>query len=448
VGCDYDLVIVGATTAGVAAAQEALSLGARVALISQGEWLAENHLFLETLALQQRLSDNRPVSEALPQEILALLGRRQQLPSPSDLLRQGVDVVEGVGQLLRPRDLSITLPHRQLKGRRLLLTPGVQHRLPDIPGLALVTPLSQPRELLKQLGDRLVLIGQTALSLAWAQIAQRLGYRTTLVVPSSDWLDSLETTLANRLLAELAAEAIRVQVGGVLKIQRDQGEVRVYCQDRYWPADQLLVEPRLSPGLNALPLDLLQEHEPCLVINNSLQTRHRRVFACEPGLPPTAAAAAGRVAARNALLWGKRRFHPERFPSLLPTDPPLSRVGLSFSQARRRWGDRLEIRQIAFQDNLQAQIAQKTGGICQLICSPQGRLLGAQVIGSNAVELITPLSVLVQQQLSITALIGSSVWPSLSLTLQAAAQAWALEHPQSAGWRWWREERFIFWRSL
>jgi pyruvate/2-oxoglutarate dehydrogenase complex dihydrolipoamide dehydrogenase (E3) component len=429
-----------------------------VALVSQGEWLSDTDLLVETLTLQQQLQGTSSPVERLEPWLAAVQQRRQQWPTPTDLLQLGVDVVEGVGSLVRPRDWAIALPHRLLRGRRLLLAPSTEAIWPEIPGLALASPLGSPKALLHQLGDRpggmgrpkrLVLIGQTPLAFAWAQIAQRLGYETRLVFAGEEGLASWDADLLRRLQAGAIAQGIQLcRSVGKLQIRRDQGQLWVCSEQQQWIADQLLVEPIAHLDLQALQPELLGLPRSTLPTNAYLQTRHRRVFACPTNLGPAAAHAAGRLAARNALLWFPCRFDAEQFPRLLPTAPPAAVVGLTLAQARQHWGDRLRVLHLPFQDTLQAQLDQQTEGFCRLLCDPHGRLLGAQVIGPTAAELITPLALLVQQRLTLPALAGTAVWPSRAAALQIAAEQWALRYQERRWQRWWREELFIFWRSL
>jgi NAD(P) transhydrogenase len=106
--------------------------------------------------------------------------------------------------------------------------------------------------------------------------------------------------------------------------------------------------------------------------------------------PPALASCAmeqGRRAIRHAL--GLEVGHPpELIPMGLFTIPEMASVGLNEVEARQRYSGVL-VGRARFDELARGQIAGITDGLLKLVADPQGRrLLGVQIIGEGATELI------------------------------------------------------------
>jgi NAD(P) transhydrogenase len=137
-------------------------------------------------------------------------------------------------------------------------------------------------------------------------------------------------------------------------------------------------------GLTCAPSGLLEVDEHC-------RTAMPHIYAVGDIIGPPALASCameqGRRAIRHAL--GLEVGHPpELIPMGLYTIPEMASVGLNEVEARQRYGGVL-VGRARFDELARGQIAGITDGLLKLVADPQGRrLLGVQIIGEGATELI------------------------------------------------------------
>jgi pyruvate/2-oxoglutarate dehydrogenase complex dihydrolipoamide dehydrogenase (E3) component len=105
--------------------------------------------------------------------------------------------------------------------------------------------------------------------------------------------------------------------------------------------------------------------------------------------------------------------------------PQLARVGLTEAQAKRNYGNTVVVLRQYFKSVAAAQLSGETTGICKLILLENGVILGAAVVGTQAVEVINVVALAIAQNLKVDALIDLvPIYPSLSEILDQLAVAW------------------------
>jgi len=139
-----------------------------------------------------------------------------------------------------------------------------------------------------------------------------------------------------------------------------------------------------AAGLKCTPSGLLEVDAYC-------RTAVSHIYAVGDVIGPPALASCsmeqGRRAIRHAL--GLEVGHsPELIPMGIYTIPEMASVGLNEHEARQRYGGAL-VGRAPFDELARGQIAGITDGLLKLVADPQGqRLLGVQIIGEGATELI------------------------------------------------------------
>ncbi|NER24118.1 MAG: NAD(P)/FAD-dependent oxidoreductase [Symploca sp. SIO1C2] len=168
---DYDLIVIGGSTAGTYAAMAAAHLNARVALVEpediQSNWLGYGTVY--NLALTQighliqqvykasQLGIQSPSYGLTEQEkvpsinltevrewIQTVVNNCSERYSPAILASLGVDVITGKGEFCRRPYLGFVVNNRRLRARGYLIATGSRPTLPDIPGLQTIGYLTPP----------------------------------------------------------------------------------------------------------------------------------------------------------------------------------------------------------------------------------------------------------------------------------------------------------------
>jgi pyruvate/2-oxoglutarate dehydrogenase complex dihydrolipoamide dehydrogenase (E3) component len=132
-------------------------------------------------------------------------------------------------------------------------------------------------------------------------------------------------------------------------------------------------------------------------------------------------------------------------PWTIAADPPVARLGLTETQARKRFGDKIRIVDMTFQNLTQVQLEGYTAELCKVILHANGQILGAHLMGAGAPELITTLALACQKRLSFDAI--AHLFPLSGTQSETLVQAAAWNNQQMVNSRlqdW--LEGFFYWR--
>ncbi len=435
---EYDLVIIGATAAARAAAIEAVNLRARVALVlpSVGARAHPQSDFypyaLARIASSSQLNrtPHQPPSSYPWKYALAAIDRLEAQADPALLAAMGVDVIIGMGEFDRQPQLAFTVNNRRLRARAYLLASGSVAEYPLIPGVQAVGYLNIDRLLSlveRDIPHAWAIIGTESIGVELAQTLAKLGCQVSLIVETAQILPYEDPDLANLIQAQLEADGVKVYLETTVTQISQQGESKlVMIGDKSIAVAEIFMalpeRPFLEPfNLTGVGVDY---RESGVSINNKLRTSHPQIYACgsvcgtvlggyhSQGLTEYEA----RIAVHNARSWWKTKIDYRQYnqlPWAIYTDPPLARVGMTVNAATTSDRRDLVILQRYLKTCPQAILDNITGGFCQIVVTRSGKILGAEIVGQNAPELIQILAVAIQQKLKITAL---TKFPCLSPT--------------------------------
>ncbi len=162
-------------------------------------------------------------------------------------------------------------------------------------------------------------------------------------------------------------------------------------------------------------------------VDAGLRTANRRVYAigdCIGGVQLTHIGGyhAGLVV-RSALFRLPVREDREGFPWVTFTDPEVGHAGLTEKAACARFGDaRVQTIRVPYGVLDRAQAERRNAGLLKMTVGPRGRLLGADIAGAEAGEIVNLLSLAIAQKLTMRDLVGFiSPYPTLSEIVRRAA---------------------------
>lgn len=473
---DYDVLIVGGTVQGRRAAALAAREGARVALVEppgQVDRILGVQLGLKILdqAAGEAFALPPDPAQRATKTDWATLRRRIHLAtelatapiSLATLATLGVDGIAAQGQFHRqlhglgrsqPR-LVFATADRSLRARGYVLCPPTQTTVPAIPGLA-DTPYRGLDDLPNwdDLPDSAIILGRSPAAIALAQTLARLGRSVTLLSRGDRLLPTEDADLS--LFGEqlLRASGVTVQLGQRPTAVAYDGEFRVTLADATTlQGQQLILGTAPIPateGLNLTTLGLRPQGQE-IPVDDRLSTVHPRVFACGPALGGYWATATDfqdvPIAVRNALYLPYRRLTQFHRPGYLPMQPALGRVGMTATQAQRWFGPEALILQINLGDTMAAHLAGDITGLCRWVVHRDGRLLGAQIWGSCAPDLIQTVAGMMQNHRRIHQWERLSTLPhSHREILEQMVAAWQRQRWQPGHWRRDWAENWFNWR--
>ncbi len=465
---EYDLVVVGGSAAGVAAATKAAQLNARVALVDQGVSTVQTLGVNQRVLLQAgrsrhdldrpwslRLSSSRPtdldradLATQIDRWTQAATAQLESLNSSAILATLGIEVIAGQGAFHRRPRLGFEVQGRSLRSRAYFLSPDLRPGIPAIDGLQSTQFLDVNSFNFADLGlaHQVVILGGGAASVELAQALTRLGLTVTLAT-SGHLLPQEDPEAAQLIQAHLEAEGVRVlSHAEVTQVRQIQDQKWVQVGDQAIATDEILLETTLHPEWEPLNLAAaaVRWNAEGIVLNDQLQTTNPRIYAGSPqgySAPQIAIAEAHR-AIDHACGYPRSRLSLHSLPQVVYTDPELVRLGLTEPQALQQHGKAVQILRQSCQTLTQAQIQDATSGFCKLIVGHKGVILGAHWVGKHASEGIGPIALAMQQNLKIEAIANLVLpGPSFGELAQHTAADWQQGRSQNFWQQWVRALR-------
>lgn len=457
---DYNLVVLGATPAGIAAAIAAARVQARVALVAQSrDWPLDGALrWPQALRGLQGLRGGR----SLQADYLG----RFQLPlglQSGDLARLGVDVVLDKGRFeRRGRDRWVQVGERRLRGQAYLLAPGPM----EITGAAIGSKRQERdgsplwvAENLAGAGARVTVVGDQSAGLSLAQVLAQKGRSVTLLTahgtilcPSESGASGYERydrELAYLLQCHLEADGVVVRTQVSLDGMAGPGSVALGAgavgSGETWVRNQGVRPDFEGWGLEAVGLGLQDNGRPW---SANLRSQVRSIWVC--GLASDSGAdsdqpwigeAEARHVVRSLLGWPRSpRPMVAPLPWVVGTTTPLVSLGLTedLARAQRR---RVRVLRATVGDCLRGQLDGQPIGELKIIADRQGRIIGAHALSPEAPEWMGTIGLAMQQRLTLRHL---SQLPIASPTY-AALMVQLAEPSRSARQDYWAE-RWFNWR--
>lgn len=474
----YNLVVIGAGTAGLVCAAGAAGLGARVALIERrlmgGDCLNAGCVPSKGLIRSSRaVHDAKKTQEfgisgceGITVDFGAVMERMRRLRagiSVHDSARRfrdelGVDVFFGEGRFCGPD--SIEVNGKRLRFARTALCTGGRAAAPPIPGLADVGYLTNESVFsLTERPPRLAVIGAGPIGCELAQAFARLGSRVSIVGHRTEHVLPREDPDAAALLEsvftregiDLYLPARDLAVSGrsaekTLRFTSGGREVEV-------TADEILVGVGRTPNVEGLGLDAAGiEFDPRqgVTVDDRLRTSNPRVFAagdiCFPYKFTHTADALARILIANALFGGRQKASALTIPWCTFTDPEIAHVGMYARDAEKR-GIAVQTLTVPLSDVDRAVLDGESGGFARVhLRKGSDRILGATVVARHAGEMINELSLAITNGLGLSA-IGRTIhpYPTRSEAIKKLADAYnrtrLTPFIRSMLWRWLRWQR-------
>jgi len=420
----YNLVVVGAGTAGLVAAAGAAGLGARVALIERGR-LGGDCLNYGCVPSKGIIRAARAVADvrgtgafgieidgAVRVNFGAVMERMRRLraaishhDSAQRFRDLGVDLFLGQGRFTSPD--TVAVGGATLRFAKACIATGARAASLPIPGLAEVGFLTNESVFsLTDLPPRLAVIGAGPIGCELAQTFARLGARVTLLEVGGRILSRAEAEAAALLHESMVHDGVQIRTGVTLdQVAAGDGgkEIRITVDGASATVvvDAILVGVGRAPNVEGLGLEAAGvEYDPRggVHVDDYLRTTNRRIFAAgDIGSPfkfTHTADAQARIVLQNALFHGRARNSHLVVPWSIYTDPEIAHVGLDEHEAAVRGLHSQTFTQpLAEVDR--AILDGETRGYARVVVEEgSDRILGATVVARHAGEMISEITAL------------------------------------------------------
>ena len=413
---EYDLCVIGGGSAGLVAAAGGAALGAKVALVERhkmgGDCLnygcVPSKALLHSAKVAQtiRRAEDAAIDAHVPEVSLADVMRRvrsviqaiEPNDSPERFRGLGVEVIFGAGHFTDRKVFEVN--GRVLTARKFIIATGSRPAIPDIRGLQDVPYLTNETVFdLDESVPSLIVLGGGAIGVELAQAFARLGSTVHLVHRGQHILKNEDPDVAEVVENRLRHEGTQLHLGAKpVMVGGETGRIRLQISladgtEQWLEGTHLLVATGRHGNVENLGLEAagVELDHGRITTDKRLRTANRDIYACGDVVGPyqfthMAEHHAG-IALRNALFHIPAKIEERVIPWCTFTDPELARVGLSETQAKAQGID-YQAYTFPFHEVDRAITDNETEGLAKIITAPNGRLLGAAIVGPNAGELI------------------------------------------------------------
>jgi len=454
----YDLVILGAGPAGVAAATDAGLRGLKTCLVGEGRFygyglegafkskslyeIARAHHAVRhrwELAADGYTVDHEALAAANEAGAEALRGvHRRKLEG------LGVTVIEGRGRFADPH--TVAVGDRRLRGEHVLVATGTRPRtLPGIdPDGERVLTSDHIVDVRRPLPS-LMILGAGVIGCEFASIFASLGSRVTLVDTKERIFSHDDPDVSALLQAAFERHGVTVipsaRCQGIAVadgvVRSDLGEAGAVESEA-----ALVSIGRVANtgdlGLDAAGVEL--DRRGFIPTSDAMQTNVPHIYAAgdvgqrasEHDLSLVHVGEAEGRRAVEHMTGGGRLLDTDYVPFIVFTIPMVAGAGLTETEARRRHGDGVRVGKWLSERNHRAHAMQSADGFVKLIVAPEGddRVLGVRAVGEGVDTTVGQVSLMIQHELPYTHLLDATqAHPSLAESLQGAARLLAGRAP-------------------
>ncbi len=426
----YNLVVIGAGTAGLVSAAGAAGLGARVALVER-ELLGGDCLNVGCVPSKALLRCARAAADVRDAGRFGVevpAGARVNFPAVMERMRRlraeisphdsaarfrglGVDVFLGQARFTGPDVVEVG--GKLLRFSKAVIATGARAARPPIPGLDEAGYLTNETVFaLTELPRRLAVIGAGPVGCELAQAFARFGAEVTLLGNRPQLLPREDREAAALVEASLKRDGIKLLLGiNVRAVDRQGADAVLRLDGEEVRADSILIGVGRAPNVEGLGLEAAgaaYDAKKGVHVNDRLRTTNRRIYAagdvCSRYQFTHAADAMARIVIRNALFLGRAKASALTIPWCTYTDPEVAHVGLYEHEARERgFAVQTFTQELAEVDR--AVLDGETDGFVKVHVKAGGdRILGATVVARHAGEMISELTLAMTHRLGLAAL--------------------------------------------
>ncbi len=418
----YNLVVIGAGTAGLVTAAGAAGLGAKVALVERG-FMGGDCLNAGCVPSKAVIRSSRSAAEirdagrfgihapaGARADFGAVMERMRRLRSgisAHDSARRfteelGVHVFFGDAKFTGPS--SIEVDGTVLRFKKAVIATGARPVVPPIEGLSGSGYLTNESIFnLTERPDHLVVVGGGPIGCELAQAFRRLGSRATVIEAAPQFLTREDADAAEILARTFQGEGIDILLGtAVEKITTERGKTLIHVRKEAVSSvirgDALLIGVGRAPEVKGLNLEAagVAYDKFGITVNDFLQTTNANIYAAGDVAMmykfTHMADAAARIVIQNALFLGRKRLSSLTVPWTTYTDPEIAHVGMYERDARER-GIAVETFRRDFSDVDRPILDGEEEGFVKIhVKKGTDKILGATIVARHAGEIISEIT--------------------------------------------------------
>ena len=421
----YNVVVIGAGTAGLVTAAGTAGLGGRVALIERnlmgGDCLnfgcVPSKALISSARLIQQIRDaekwglDRQSPQFVFETVFERMRARRAKIAPNDSEERfeslGVDVFRGEARFVSPHEVEVN--GHKLRAKNFVIATGSRAVIPKIEGIDAVTYFTNETifDELKEKPESIVVLGGGPIGCELGQTFRRLGVEVTIMQRGNQLLPREDQDAAEFLERCLINEGVRIIKNADARAvaTSDTGKVALQLLDRQsdrlveptFFADALLVAVGRTPTIRNLNLKSagVDVDEKGVRVNDYLQTSQRHIYAAGDVIGPFLfthiADAQARVVVQNILVpvqFLRQKMDYSVVPWCTYTDPEVAHVGLGEKDAQQKSVD-YDLFVVPLEDIDRAVVESEDVGFAKVLTAKgSDKILGATIVAPHAGDLL------------------------------------------------------------
>jgi dihydrolipoamide dehydrogenase len=453
----YDLIVIGAGPGGYVAAIRAAQLGMRVACVEK-EFLGGTCLNIGCIPSKALLDASFRYAEAkhgLDRIGIKIGGVQLDLPAMmnhKNLVVKGltsgvaglfkknkVEHVIGAARIKSGSEVEVTASGggpRTLSAQRILIATGsVPSALPTIPFDGKNILSSTEALSLSEIPKRLLIVGAGYIGVELGSVWSRLGSDVTILEFLDRALPGMDREMAAMLQRTLEKQGIKFRFNTIAEsANTENGKVQIAWksgdQRGVEEADRVLVSIGRKPvteGLGLKEVRVELDRKGFVKVNEHFATNVPGIFAIGDvigGLMLAHKAEEEGVAAVERMAGQAGHVNYKTVPSVVYTHPELASVGITEDEAKEK-NIAVKVGKFPFLANGRARSMADTEGLVKVIGDAKtDRLLGMQILGPHASDLIAEATVAMEFAASVEDVARSfHAHPTLPEAIKEAALA-------------------------
>lgn len=419
----YNLVVIGAGTAGLVAAAGAAGMGAKVALIERellgGDCLnvgcVPSKAVIASAHAAAAVRDAGKLGVNVPDgttvDFAAAMERMRKLRadiSPHDSAQRftdlGVDVFLGEGKFTDPETIEVA--GVKLKFSKAVIATGARAAAPPIEGLGSVDYLTNETVFsLTELPPRLGIVGAGPIGCEMAQTFARFGSEVTLFLDENGIMPKEAPDAGSIIGKHLVRDGVKMAAfGKTLSLSKSESGA-IVCRDQSNASsgpievDKLLIAVGRAPNVKGLGLEsagVKYDDRKGVEVNDQLQTTNKKIYAagdiCSKYKFTHAADFMARTVIRNALFFGRAKASDLVVPWTTYTSPEVSHVGPIWRELDER-KDEYDVFSVDMGKVDRAILEGETDGFVRIrVKKGTDKIVAATIVAKNAGDLISQVS--------------------------------------------------------
>ncbi len=420
----FDLIVVGAGSGGLAAAKRAASYGAKVAIIEANRiggtcvlrgcvpkklmvYAAKNRINMnssEGYGLKTRDIDFE--SNILLKNVRGEVSRLSDLHKNS-LNKLNVKVFEGIGRFCSQNELEIICPNTnrildKINAEKILISVGGKPKKLNIPGIDLAWTSDDIFEL-NSFPESVLIVGGGYIACEFASIFKNLGTKVTQLIRGKNLLNRFDEDLSSCLEESTTTAGIDIVSNTQLEcIELINGKLESTLKSGIKIITKnVIIAIGREPNLGPLNLDFLnlKMDGPYLHVDELNQTSNSNIFAVgdiinKPNLTPVAIEQ-GRVFSDNFFDGQQRKVNYKNIPKAVFTIPEISSVGLSELEAKEIYSEEnVKIFKCKFTPMSNTFKSNKSKCMLKIVVNKlNDKVLGCHMFGEASSEIIQMVSI-------------------------------------------------------